>query len=64
MKLWHAEMVHGTRPKDLELALQRIEDADGSIMGMTSFSGPYPSWTVVWYTIVSSAYEREKESEG
>ena len=57
MKLWHAETVSGSAA-DLTAALQRIEDASGSIMGMTAFSGPYPSWTVVWYT-----YQRDARSE-
>ena len=48
MKRWHAETVSGGT-RDLEIALQRIEDKNGTIMGMTTNPGPYLAWTVVWY---------------
>lgn len=54
MKLWHAETVGGGA-QDLETALNRIEDARGTIVGVTTFSGTYPSWTVVYF-----AYKKEE----
>ena len=38
MKQWHAETVSGSA-KDLEQTLQRIEDASGNVVGVTTFSG-------------------------
>ena len=53
MKLWHAETVSGTA-SDLASTLQRIEDADGSIMGMTAVASTFgPSCT----------YQRDVPSE-
>lgn len=57
MKLWHAETVTGTA-QDLEAALNRIEAVGDTIVGVTTFSGPYPSWTVVYYT-----HKKEDPSE-
>ena len=54
MKTWHAETVTGTA-QDLESALNRIEAAHGSTVGVTTFSGQYPSWTVVYF-----AYKKEE----
>ena len=53
-KQWHVETVSGSA-NDLETALNRIEAINATITSMTTFSGPYPSWTIVYYT-----YKREE----
>lgn len=57
MKIWHVETVSGA-PADLAAALNRIEAVGDTIVGVTTFSGPYPSWTVVYYT-----HKKEDPSE-
>lgn len=55
MKRWHVTMVSGSSV-DIERELQKIEDSDGSIVGVTANTGPYPAWTVFW-----TKYEEHQE---
>lgn len=47
MRRWHAETVSGN-VQELERKLNEVEAKDGQLVGVTSFSGQYPSWTVIW----------------
>ena len=47
MRRWHAETVSGG-PQELERKLNEVESKNGQLAGVTSFSGQYPSWTVIW----------------